>query len=55
MDMPKMLQIPPSIEECIYLMRSYIYIDKYSGEVHIREISPYLAPVDFHLVLMNVW
>lgn len=39
-----MLQIPPTIEECIYLMRSYVYIDKYSGEVHIREISPYLAP-----------
>lgn len=44
MDFPKNLQVPPSVEECIYLMRSYIYIDKYSCEVHIREISPFLAP-----------
>ncbi|XP_031628472.1 uncharacterized protein LOC116344177 [Contarinia nasturtii] len=44
MDTPKNLQIPSSVEECIYLMRSYIYIDKYSGEVSIRELSPFLAP-----------
>lgn len=39
-----MLQIPSNENECIHLMRSYIYIDKYRGEVHIREISPFLAP-----------
>lgn len=44
MDLPKNLQIPPSVEDCICLMRSYVYIDKYSGEVHIREITPCLAP-----------
>lgn len=44
MDSPKNLQIPPTIEECIYLMRSYVYIDKYNMEVQIREISPFLAP-----------
>lgn len=44
MDLPKNLQIPRTIEDCIYSMRSYIYIDKYMGEVHIREITPCLAP-----------
>lgn len=44
MDLPKNLQIPHSVEECIYLMRSYIYIDKYASEVHIREISPCFGP-----------
>lgn len=44
MSTPKMLQIPPSVVECIYLMQTYVYIDKYSGEVHMREISPYTAP-----------
>ncbi|XP_055304097.1 uncharacterized protein LOC129569359 [Sitodiplosis mosellana] len=44
MDLPKNLQIPHSVEECIYLMRSYIYIDKYTCEVHIREITPSLVP-----------
>lgn len=39
-----MLQIPASIEDCIYLMRSYIYIDKFHGNVDIREITPCLAP-----------
>lgn len=44
MDLPKNLQIPPSVEECIYLMRSYIYIDKFACEVYIREISPCFGP-----------
>lgn len=44
MDLPRNLQIPHSVKECIYLMRSYIYIDKYTCEVHIREISPCFGP-----------
>lgn len=44
MNLPKNLQIPATVEQCIYLMRSYVYIDKYNMEVQIREISPYLAP-----------
>lgn len=43
-NLAKNLQIPHSVEECIYLMRSYIYIDKFTCEVHIREITPALAP-----------
>lgn len=44
MDLPKNLQIPTSVDDCICSMRSYIYIDKYMGEVHIREITPSIAP-----------
>lgn len=44
MEGSNILQIPPTIEECIYLMRSYVYIDKMNGEVTIREISPCFAP-----------
>lgn len=40
----KTLQIPATTDECIALMRSYIYIDKFNGCVDIREISPYLVP-----------
>lgn len=39
-----MLQIPPSFKGCVYLSRSYMYIDKYNGVVYIREISPFFAP-----------
>lgn len=40
----KVLQIPPSIDECISLMRSYVYIDKFNGCVDIRGISQFLTP-----------
>lgn len=44
MEVSNILQIPSTIEECINLTRSYIYIDKFTAEVTIREISPFLAP-----------
>lgn len=44
MEETKILQIPPTIKECIYLMRSYIYIDKSNADVTIREISQCFAP-----------
>lgn len=44
MSTPKMLIIPSSVVECIYLMQTYVYIDKYTGEVHVREIAPFVAP-----------
>lgn len=40
----KILQIPPTLAECIDMMRSYAYIDKYNGCVDVREVSPYLVP-----------
>lgn len=44
MDTAKILQIPSSMDECKYLMRSYIHIDKFNGTVHIQDISPFFAP-----------
>lgn len=40
----KSLQIPSAIDECISLMRSYVYIDKFNGCVDVRAISQYLTP-----------
>lgn len=39
-----MLQTPPTINECIDFMRSYIYIDKYNGCVNMCDMSQYLVP-----------
>lgn len=40
----KVLTIPPSIDECIQLMRSCVYIDKYNGCVDVRSVSQVLTP-----------
>lgn len=44
MESSQVLQIPQSVEDCVYLMRSYVYVDKFYGEAHIREITSYFAP-----------
>lgn len=44
MNQLKTLQTPSTLDECIQLMRSYVYIDKYNGVVIICDVSPYLVP-----------